>query len=435
MERFNKLFWKIFLACWLTSFSVILVTVVLIGEISERDKTREVIEVRAKVQAEKLIQRYELGLLDNPSSRWYQDGSEGHSEGKERRQRYFPLRIYDQQGHQIYGRQPVKSQEKEIAFTIESSSGIRYNVKLPLDPVSNHLARLQGFMFSVQAILLLITSTLASFLLSFIVVRPVNRLREHVEQFHTGDMQVKVDARLLSRGDEIGALAREFDQMALFVEKTLHSQQRLFQDVSHELRAPLARLQASVGLAEQKLGDSKITQRMNLECERLSRLIDEMLTLARLEHLDAQEGSFNALAVIEQELSDLRFMHPDRELVLTCHVDSPVICRGSVELFERTLSNIFGNIVKHTPEDCSVEIDLQPLKGELIQITIRDHGAGVSAEALASLFEPFYRQSTHTQGYGLGLSIAKRAMERLRGSIYADNAVGGGLKVVLVLPC
>ncbi len=435
MKRFNRLFWKIFLAFWLASFSVILVTVVLIGEISERDKTREVIEIRAKAQAEKTIQQYELGVLDNPLNQWIKQRSDERDEFKERRPRLFPLRIYDEDGRLIFGRQGHEHHEKEISFSVQSSSGLNYKVQLPLDPVSNHLARLQGFMFSVQAVLVLITSTFASFLLSYIVVRPVNRLREHVEQFHSGGMQVKVDPSLLGRGDEIGALAREFDQMALFVEKTLHSQQRLFQDISHELRAPLARLQAAAGLAEQKLGDSKITQRMNLECERLSRLIDEMLSLARLEHIEAQEGSFNALKLIEQELADLRFTQPQRQVSLVNRVKEPVVCTGNSELFERILSNTFGNILKHTSEACAVDVELQPLGVKRIQIIIRDHGTGVSDEALASLFEPFYRQSNQTKGYGLGLSIAKRAIERLQGTISAENAVDGGLKITLTLPC
>ncbi|SIS42399.1 sensor histidine kinase [Neptunomonas antarctica] len=438
MKRFKRLFWKIFLAFWLSSFSVILVTVVVVGEMAERESVHGVFEYRAREQAQKIIVRYEAGNVRLPyTPRKHRsekhDNDDHHS--LNRPPRKLPVRVYDAEGVLIFGQQPEQESDRLLTFDLESSSGKDYVVKVIMDPAIDHFARLQAFLFSVQAVLILITSTLASLLLSIIVVRPVNRLREYVEQFHGGQLDLKIEPGLLKRGDEIGALAREFQQMALYVDRTLQGQQRLLQDVSHELRAPLARLQAATGLAEQQLGrESKITQRMNLECERLSRLIDEMLSLARLDNVEAQDSLFDVASVLEQELDDLRFSQPDRRITVQNALKTAALCKGNPELFTRALSNILGNILKHTDAECAVDVSLMLPDQKHVRISIRDHGQGVSEEALGSLFEPFYRHNGHAKGFGLGLSIAKRAVERQHGTIRAENMSGNGFVVIIELP-
>ena len=434
MKRFNRLFWKIFLAFWLASFSVIIVTVVVVGEIAERDSVREVFEYRARDQAARIISRYEAGKLRSPSEpRIYRPKDDRHDSHKPPRR--LPLHIYEAGGELIFGKSDISKSDQVLVFDLTSASDKAYVVKVTLDPISTHFARLQAFLFSFQAGLVLITSTLASILLSAIVVRPVNRLREYVEQFHSGMMNVRVAPILLKRGDEIGALAREFDQMSLSVERTMQGQQRLLQDVSHELRAPLARLQVATGLVEQKLGnDSKITQRINLECERLSKLIDEMLTLARLDNIETQESRFDVAGIVDHALEDVYFSQPDRKITVLNQLKTPAYCQGHPELFTRAISNVFGNILKHTEADCAVDVVMALADKKHVRITIRDYGEGVSVEALASLFEPFYRQNNNANSFGLGLSIAKRAVERLHGTIKAENMADNGFAVIVELP-
>jgi signal transduction histidine kinase len=436
MKFFKRLFWKIFLSFWLASLSVVLITVLVVGEITERDKLTEILEYRAREQAERIITRFETGAVRLPrESRHDHDKEKSDHHRFKKPPRYLPLQIRTAQGELVFGKKQFNSPDTPLSFELISSSGKTYHIKAMLDPISSHFSRLQGFLFSVQAVLVLIASTLASLLLTVIVVRPVNKLREYVEQFHGGHLSVRVEPTLLKRGDEIGALAREFDQMASYVEHTLQGQQRLLQDVSHELRAPLARLQAAVGLTEQQLGrDSKITQRMNLECERLSKLIDEVLSLARLDNLETHESSFDVAAVMLQELEDLSFSQAERTVTVQNMLPASVLCKGNPELFKRALSNIFGNILKHTDITCDVDVSLVLAGNKNIQVCIRDYGEGVSKEALSSLFEPFYRHNGNTKGFGLGLSIAKRAVERLQGSIWADSGVGHGLSVTIELP-
>lgn len=434
MKFFKRLFWKIFLSVWLTSLSVIIVTVLVVGEITERDKLTDIFEYKARLQAEKIITRFEGGGL-RPFRELRGGPDKEKSDHYRYKPRYIPLQIRTVEGRLIYGKKQFYSEDSPLSFEFVSSSGKTYSIKVLLDPISSHFSRLQAFVLSIQAVLVLIASTLASLFLTVIVVRPVNKLREYVEQFHGGELSVRVEPTLLKRGDEIGALAREFNQMGSYVEHTLQGQQRLLQDVSHELRAPLARLQAAVGLSEQQLGrDSKITQRMNLECERLSKLIDEVLSLARLDSLSTQESVFDVSVVLQQELDDLKFSQPERNLTVHNDLSFPILCKGNSELFKRALSNILGNSLKHTDVQCAVEVSLELQDGKSVQVCVVDDGEGVSEEALVSLFEPFYRHNDNTKGFGLGLSIARRSIELLHGRIWAKNSVGHGLSVTIELP-
>lgn len=429
---FNRLFWKIFLAFWLGSVSVVFITAYVVGEIAERSSVREAMEYKALAQAERLINRYESGRKPEVLPPSVHRGK--HPRFINPHRKPLPLSIKDDQNRWIFGSPLHKGERALLNFEVKGASGKLYQVMLPAGPVSSFITRMQTYLFSVQALLLLVASTLVSALLSLIVVRPVNRLRLQVEAFHRSDMAIELDQGLLRRGDEIGELAREFDRMASYVESTLQGRQRLLQDVSHELRAPLARLQAAVGLTEQKLGqDDKLVVRMNRECERLSRLIEEMLSLARLDSMEAGEGAFDLLVLVNQEIENTAFVQPQRVVRLDNQSAGQTQVQGNEELMRRALSNVFSNLLQHTEPDAAVDIALTA-STQKARLVVRDHGPGVSDAALTALFDPFYRKSHKDNGYGLGLSIAKRAIERLGGKISASNAPAGGLVVVIELP-
>lgn len=433
MQRFSRLFWKIFLALWFVSFSVILVTAIVVSELIERKSSQELLEYRARSEAQRIIERYEGGARSERFE-WMLKREKSREHGRDEHfRRTLPLLInIDEQT--IYGHPDLKKRDVALTFEIVTGQG-RYQVRVPADPLRSHVARIQTFLFSMQAVLVLISSALGSLLLSWVIVRPVNRLRDYVALLHKGDIQARMAPDLLSRGDEIGALAREFDLMAQYVERTLQGQQRLLQDVSHELRAPLARLQAAAGLAEQQLGeDNKISRRMSLECERLSRLIDEMLSFARLDNLEPVATPFAAQPVVLQVVEDMRFAHPDRTLTCDLAAEQGMLC-GNSELLARALNNVLGNCMQHTPAQAAVELRLTYPTPEQLQLVVRDHGDGVPEAMLQTLFEPFFRHSQTTTGYGLGLSIARRAIERLGGVVEASNHPEGGLQITLRLPC
>jgi two-component system sensor histidine kinase CpxA len=315
-----------------------------------------------------------------------------------------------------------------LAFERASGDG-RYRfvtlVRPPFDP--------WGFLPYYGAILLVIA--LMSSALSVHLVRPLRHLRRAVDRFGQGDLSARAGS---TRKDEIGALARAFDEMAGRIELLLAAERRLLQDVSHELRSPLARLRFAVALA--RSGDDRETAsgRITREIDRLTALVDELLRLTRSEGdvsaLDAEDVSLDEL--LHALADDSRLEAEAKACRLVVRADRAVVVRGERELIRRAVENVLRNAVRYAPAGTAVEIDLRQTGG-VAAVTIRDHGPGVPEECRESIFEPFYRlqsdRSRNSGGTGLGLSIARRAVALHQGRIVAANAEPG-LSVTIELP-
>jgi two-component system OmpR family sensor kinase len=215
------------------------------------------------------------------------------------------------------------------------------------------------------------------------------------------------------------------------------AQRRLMHDVSHELRSPLARLQAAIGLARQnpeKLEGS--LERIEREVTRLDELVGEALTLARLESgaPEAAVETVDLADLVADVAEDARFeaQAADRQLALQS-VDK-LLVRGHSELLHRAVENVVRNAVKYTASGTEVELDLL-MAGERAVLVVSDRGPGIPPDELERVFEPFYRISGDMgKGFGLGLAIARRAVMAHGGCISAHNREGGGLRVKIDLP-
>ncbi len=263
---------------------------------------------------------------------------------------------------------------------------------------------------------------------------PLRQMQKTIESFGRGDFTARVNAR---RADEFGQLGRAVDQMAERIENLLKSQRRLLQDISHELRSPLARLGVAVELARGG-GDPVIAfNRIEREADRLNTLVGELIQVTRA------EGDPAGLATESVRLDDLvRVIADDAHIEaerrhVELHLD---LCEaeteGSPELLRRAIENIIRNAIRYSPDSERVEVALKRA-GSLYRLTVRDFGGGVPEEALAHIFDPFYRvekdRGRTSGGVGLGLAIAKRAVELHRGLLRASNA-HPGLLVEVDLP-
>jgi len=435
MFRFNRLYWKVFLSLWLSSFAVMMLTVIVIGELAEEDNFKSKIDYRIRFEAQRFLDRYEAdpskqGLYERRKKRRDERSQpfwdSGHKMGPS-------VVIKDDQGKLILGTFN-DGPGKRHKIKVISDSGKVYKVHYRINPPPNSLARWQGFIFSVQALLILLSSTIASFIVSAIVVRPMNKLRQYVKRLQAGEYSVRIENKLQLRGDEIGDFAREFNQMAEHVEGTLKGQQQLFQNVSHELRAPLARLLAASGIIEQQIGDSHpAVARVQLECERLSRLIDELLALAKLQQQESRDSKFDVLPLLKKLVADISFTQAERQIELIIDPDVETAVMGSSALLERAASNVLGNAIKHTDSDSKISIRVSCLDGQRIQIAVEDNGPGVDEHLLERLCEPFFRLDTNVDGHGLGLGIAKQAMQSQHGDLLLEQVKPSGLRVKLIL--
>ena len=433
--KFNRLFWKVFLALWISSLAVMLVTVLVIGEIADKDNIKSKVTFKVRLHIEQFIARYE-------SNERFKDRVIKHTpnfrksittHGRMFRDGLPKITLHNELGEQILGGKKIPTGEK-VSLTVISQLGKTYHVAYYLKASHSSIKRWQTFVFSVQALLILLSSTLASLIVSSIVVRPMNELTQHVQRLKSGELSVRVVDKLSERGDEIGDFAREFNQMAEYVENTLKGQQQLFQNVSHELRAPLARLLAASGIIEQQVGlQNPAVNRIQLECERLSVLIEELLALAKLQQQQQANRSLDVQPLIKKMVADHQFSQPDR--LIRFGVTSRANCQaqGSAGLLERAVGNILGNSLKHTDQQTEITVRLSNPDKNTLQIRIEDNGPGVPEAALGNLCEPFIRLDTNIPGHGLGLGIARQAMQIQEGSLSIENVKPRGLRVDLQL--
>ena len=268
------------------------------------------------------------------------------------------------------------------------------------------------------------------------LARPLLRLRRAVDRFGQGELSTRIGS---TRRDEIGELARAFDLMAERIESLMAAERRLIQDVSHELRSPLARLGLAVRLGRNGGDGGKAMDRIQREADRLSALVDELLRLNSAEEDAAsRERKEVPLHVLLRSLVDDCAVEADAKgCRLALRNNAPVTILGDPELIRRAVENVLRNAIRHSPADMPVDIDIHA-EGAIATITIRDHGPGVPDDALTAVFKPFFRiegdRSRSSGGVGLGLAIAERAVRLHDGAIIAANA-HPGLMVEIRLPC
>jgi two-component system sensor histidine kinase CpxA len=240
-------------------------------------------------------------------------------------------------------------------------------------------------------------------------------------------------------------LVRDFDTMAERLEAAVHAQARLLNDISHELRSPLARLNVASALAHQRAGAEahSALERIDLEAERLNELIGGLLTIARLESgNDARQKSPVLLGeIIEGIAADANFEAQGRNCGVESVIREDCVVMGAPSLLHSAIENVVRNAARYTREGTSAQITLErgdSKGGPEAVIRIVDSGPGVPEEALDKLFRPFYRiddaRGRKTGGVGLGLAITERAVRLHGGTVKASNRPEGGLQIEIRLP-
>jgi len=279
-------------------------------------------------------------------------------------------------------------------------------------------------------------SLVASALLAWYFAKPVRHLRWAFGAVADGRFDTRVQPLMGGRRDEIADLGRDFDQMTQKLRQSIESQRRLLHDVSHELRSPLARLQAAVGLARQDPARALATlDRVERETARLDLLVGELLTIARLEAGAGARTRFDVLELVAGIADDARFEAQANGRDLTMVADGEFVIEGSAEALHRAFENVLRNAVRFTGLGTAVEVAAERRAADRLRLSICDHGPGVLPSELEAIFEPFHRGAgASPDGFGLGLAIARRAIVAHGGSIHAENRPQGGLCIEIELP-
>lgn len=281
---------------------------------------------------------------------------------------------------------------------------------------------------------------LISLLFAWYLSSPLRHLSWALDRLAEGRLDTRVEPLMSGRRDEIADLAHDFDRMAARIEQLAQANRSLMHDISHELRSPLTRLQVAIGLLRQDPAQAPaMIQRIMLESEKLEVLIEELLTLHRLDAGPnvAPQQRVDVIELLQAIADDAGF--EARALQRTLRFDAPgsFVMAAHGELVYRAFENVIRNAVKFSPVGGEIDVTAHLSEdGRTLVTTVKDRGPGVPSEMLQAIFEPFTRVDGNgtVHGTGLGLAIARRAILLHGGTAEAALREGGGLVVQLSLP-
>ena len=285
----------------------------------------------------------------------------------------------------------------------------------------------------------LMSGLLFSALLAWWFTKPIRILKKAFNDVADGKLDTRISPAMGKRRDELAELGQNFDYMTGRISQLLNAQKRLLHDVSHELRSPLARMQAAIGLAQQSPDKTaKMLDRVERESERIDHLIGELLNLSRLENPTTENDErqlFDLTEMLLDIVEDARFEAQNKYVQITHNTFEQISLFARPELIHSAIENVLRNAIKYSPENGVIQLTTEKLAGHW-QITIEDQGPGIAEQDLQQIFQPFFRsRDNHQQdGIGLGLTIAHRAIEIHGGEIIATNRPEGGLNISILLP-
>ncbi len=388
-----------------------------------------------------------------------QSGLEEYLSRLETSERIIEAGFFDVNGRQIAGKKLAET-TKSLFDTAFTSDKTEFDV-LPEDTFAAKKVELKNkerFVFIahwkrptfpsspdwgkrvLQILGVILTAGLFCYGLARYLTSPIGKLRRATQKFADGDLQTRVASEIGNRRDEVAKLAEDFDEMAERIESLVTAEKRLTQDISHELRSPLARLNVALELARAKANPEthSLLQRIETESFRLNEMISRLLTLSKLEtdSENFEKREINLTKLFEQIVADADFEANANGKSVSILQKAETKVFGNESLLRSAIENVLRNAVRYTKDETSVEVSLEK-KNKNAVITVRDFGAGVPEAELEKLFRPFYRvqaaRDRKSGGIGLGLAIAERAVHAHNGTIKAEN-LKNGLLVKISLP-
>ena len=383
-------------------------------------------------------------LLDEAVHAYEAGGSGALAATLERQERYFWIEMHltNTQGMDLVSKamrpdvialSPDEARPRKIGGRIAvvmSDAAHRYRLIVYVPPPAFDITATLPYY-----LLILLAVAGLCWLLAVNLVKPLRQLAHTVDRFGAGDLVARVDWR---RRDEIGDLAGAFNQMAQRLQTSLTAERRLLQDISHELRSPLARLSFAAELTRTATDRNAAAARLRKEIDRLTDLVSGLIQVTRAEG-ESSERNLGPVAldqVVQDVTQDCELEAAARHCRIETNVAGSVSLRADPELLRRAVENVLRNAIRYSPEATAVEVRVDN-SDSAATVSIRDYGPGVPEEMLPKIFSPFFRvdssRDAATGGIGLGLAIAQRAVMLHHGQITARNA-GPGLMVTITLP-
>ena len=324
-----------------------------------------------------------------------------------------------------------------VAFT-EHFNGAAYTIELAQDRSGDEQVEKN---FALLSLTVLFGGVVASALIGIIVtrrgLRPLRKMTESLSGI--GPDQLKVRIGSTGWPHELQPLASAFDKMLKRLDDSFTRLSQFSADLAHELRTPIANMlgEAQVALTRDRNAAEyrETIESIVAECERLSRIVDNLLFVARVDAASEPIAGkhFDARAAVEKIAEFYQTVADDRHVTITCSGNGQIY--ADPDLFERAVGNLLDNSLRFTPEHGSISITLSKNNGDF-EVAVHDNGSGISAEHLPHVFDRFYRgeSSRSSDGAGLGLALVQSIVDLHGGAATIESNVGRGTTVKLIFP-
>lgn len=447
----NRIFIKLLLSFWLCSSLIIAIVGLLPLLQQNHDQTKmtpRLEELLERVASH--IQTHPEVLTSERDQRWHRIKEMGHK----------PVRFYlvNEQGQVVNTDRVSRGMRRFMLLAEETGRPISHQFKSEIF-FGPHEFSVNGSKFSLYGrmaemhpkpwffffadniiftlVLAIVLSGLLCGLLAWHLGKPLRALKESAEAVARGELSHRADNSTTARKDEIGQLAVAFNAMAGSIESMVSSQQRLISDMSHELRTPLTRLQLALALARKRGQDSTELERIGYEALQLEAMIAELLELSRVKlNLPENRHLLSLNETLGQVLDDAEFEAEQQNKQLLIDIDEQLCLPITPRTLARAIENLLRNAIRYAEKQVSISASLHR---DHLLIEIIDDGPGIELETdLQAVFDPFYRPQSAREresgGWGLGMAIAKAAIDAHKGEISASNMQPHGLKVSIKLP-
>lgn len=294
---------------------------------------------------------------------------------------------------------------------------------------------------AVAAAIAVILACIIGLIVSRSLSRPIHRITSCAGQIRNGDLTARTG---VTGEDEMGQLGETFDDMATTIEKDLKLEHRLTSDVAHELRTPLMAMQATVEAMQDGVlpTDEEHLETVASEVRRLSRLVDAMLRLSRLENGTTafEPVKTDMVALVRGIVSAQEQLFADQGLRLRFANEAPhkeCFCEVDRDMIRQAVINLMSNAMRYTPEDGWVVVTVGQDRADVL-VTVSDTGIGIAKEDLSRVFSRFWRSDASRErvsgGLGVGLAVTKEIVDRHHGYISVESELGRGTTFMLHLP-
>ena len=349
--------------------------------------------------------------------------------------------------------------DKLLTIGSNGSSGLRYRVYVSRDPEDSDITLVAVPLTEVNQTLnrlllveglviagVLLALGLAAFFVVRLGLRPLSRIEVTAGEIAGGDLSRRVSPA--TSKTEVGRLGLALNAMLDRLERAFADRQasedRLRQflaDASHELRTPLASIRGyaelfRMGASSDTAGTELAMKRIEEEAKRMGVLVEDLLTLARLDEApEFRRQPVDLSTLAHDAVHDARATAPEREIELSA--GEPAVISGDPHQLRQVLANLLRNAIVHTPAGTPIEVFVAQ-SDRAVTLSVRDHGPGLPGVAHEKLFGRFWRAEGGRErgkaGAGLGLAIVREVVEAHHGQINAENAPGGGAAFVVRLP-